>query len=54
MMTAIDLIEELLGCDARDELVVMTGPIEMPRKNAVKAVLKHVEPGKVIIWVGEP
>jgi hypothetical protein len=53
-MTVIDLIEELLTSDAKNEVVIMTGPIEMPKKNAVKAVLPHIEPGKVLVWVGEP
>ena len=52
-MKVIDLIEELMGCHPNDEIVVMTGPIELPKKNDVKAVLHHVEPGRVLIWVGE-
>lgn len=52
-MKVIDLLEELLGCRPTDELVIMTGPVELPKKNQIKVVLHNVEPEKVIIWVGE-
>lgn len=54
-MQVIDLLEELLPTSAKSEIVIMNRTEgKEPTRQVVKAILKDVEPGKIIVWTGEP